>query len=505
MLSGTVLTTRAMAAVDRTAIAGGIPGIVLMEAAGRSVTRAIVDRFAPCAVLVLAGPGNNGGDGYVVARRLAAAGWPVRLAAFGDPARLSGDAALAAARWSGPIHPFDQAPALPGEIVVDALFGAGLDRPLEPGLAATLERATAGRRHIVAVDVPSGACGSTGAVSPGTPRAAVTVTFCRAKPGHLLLPARGFMGEIVCADIGIPDAAVAAHDAGLRVNTPAEWRARLPERSAAAHKYSFGHALIIGGGATATGACSMAALAAARIGAGLVTVAAPAEALGTYAGHGASLMTRPLDAPADLDRLLADSRFNAVLFGPAAGLGQRTEALLARLLACGRKLVLDADALTALGRMRPAADGYGPRLPATTVLTPHDGEFARLSAVTGDRLTRARAAAEALGCTVLLKGADTVIAAPDGRARLNPLAPGNLATAGTGDVLAGMIVGLLAQGVEPFDAAAAAAWLHGRAAQACPTPMLATDLLQQLPLALEAARAGRAWDDADSSWGGALA
>lgn len=484
MTSGSVLTTRAMAAVDRATIAGGIPGIVLMEAAGRAVTRAIVEHFSPCRVLVLVGPGNNGGDGYVVARRLVAAGWPVEVAASGDPARLGGDAALAAARWSGPIHRLEQAPALSGDLVVDALFGAGLDRPLAPDLAATLERCIAGRRHIVAIDVPSGVDGNTGSVSPGTVAADLTVTFCRPKPGHLLQPAARMTGAMICADIDIPDAVVAAHDVGLRVNNPAEWRARLPERRPAAHKYAFGHALIIGGGATQTGACSMAALAAARIGAGLVTVAAPTEALASYAAREASLMTRSLDAPADLDRLL-DGGFDAILFGPAAGLGRRAEALLERLLASGRRLVLDADALTVLGRMDSRR---AQRLATDTVLTPHDGEFARLSSARGDRLARAREAAAALGCTMLLKGADTVIARPDGRARLNTGAPGNLATAGSGDVLAGMIVGLLAQGLEAFDAAAAAAWLHGSAASGCPTPMLATDLLSQIPVALRALR-----------------
>jgi NAD(P)H-hydrate epimerase len=484
MLAGTVLSTRAMAAVDRAAIASGIPGIVLMEAAGQAVARAIVDRFAPCRVLVLAGPGNNGGDGYVVARRLAAAGWPVNLAALGDPGRLRGDAALAAARWGGAVHPLDRAPELPGDLVVDALFGAGLDRPLEPALAALIERTIEGRRHVVAVDVASGIDGSTGAVSPGTARADLTVTFCCPKPGHLLEPARSLSGEIVCADIGIPTAAVAAHDEGTRVNTPVEWRSLLPRRPPQAHKYTFGHALVIGGDATRTGAAAMAAVAAARIGAGLVTVAAPGEALAIHAGHARSLMTRPLDSPADLDLLLADRRFNAILIGPAAGLGQRTELLLERLLRAGRLLVLDADALTVLGTMRQR--GAWPALPVDCVVTPHDGEFARLSDASGDRLTRARAAAGSLGCTMLLKGADTVIAAADGRTRINAGAPGNLATAGSGDVLAGMILGLLAQGLAPLDAASAAAWLHARAAEACPTPMLATDLVDRLPAALEA-------------------
>ena len=240
----TVLTTRAMAAVDRAAILAGVPGIDLMENAGKAVVRAIVERFPPCRVLVLAGPGNNGGDGYVIARRLQAAGWPVRVAALGDPTRLRGDAARAAARWSGSVAALDEAAGLAGELLVAAVLGAGLDRPLTDVLAAALERIVAGRRHVVAVDVPTGVDGSTGAVSPGTPRADLTVTFCCLKPGHLLEPGRSMAGEIICADIGIPAAAVEAHDEGLRVNVPAEWRGRLPRRRPSAHKYSFGLSLI---------------------------------------------------------------------------------------------------------------------------------------------------------------------------------------------------------------------------------------------------------------------
>lgn len=482
--SRTILTTRAMAAVDQAAIASGVPGAELMEKAGAAVVRAIVERFPPSRVLVLVGPGNNGGDGYVIARRLQAMGWPVRVAALGDPARLRGDAAAAAQRWTGPIRDLTAAVELSAEIVVDAIFGAGLDRPLTADVAATLERIVAGRRHVVAVDVPTGVDGSTGAVSPGTPRADLTVTFCCLKPGHLLEPGRSMAGDIVCADIGIPASAVEAHDEGLRVNLPAEWQQRLPSRCPSAHKYTFGHALVLGGGAARTGAAGMAALAAARVGAGLVTIAAPSAALASYATICRSLMTRAVDRPDDLDGLLADERVNAVLLGPAAGLGRRTELLLQRLLQTSRPAVLDADALTVLG----AASRSGARssLHARCIVTPHDGEFRRISDAKGDRLSRARQAARELGCTVLLKGADTVIAAADGRARINPTAPGNLATAGSGDVLAGMITGFLAQGLEPFDAASAAAWLHAETARSCSTPMLAVDLLPHLARTLEA-------------------
>jgi NAD(P)H-hydrate epimerase len=392
------------------------------------------------------------------------------------------------------VHEVRAASSLPGELVVDALFGAGLDRPLSTDLAALIDQIVAGRRHVVAVDVPSGIDGSTGDVSAGTAAAGLTVTFCCLKPAHLLQPARSLMGEIICADIGIPAAIVAAHDEGLRVNSPAEWLSWLPSRRVTTHKYSFGHALVLGGGVARTGASGMAALAAARIGAGLVTVAAPRDALSDYAAHGQSLMTRSLDRPNDLRRLLEDDRFNAVLLGPAAGLGRRTCLLLARLLDARRPTVLDADALSLLVDVSSMQSGRS--IPhEKCVLTPHDGEFKRICDAEGDRLRRARAAAQMYQCTVLLKGADTVIAAADGRARINPTAPGNLATAGTGDVLAGMVTGLLAQGLDPFDAASAAAWLHAEAARHCPTPMLAVDLLPFLPDALrdaEAAASGSA-------------
>ncbi|MEZ5859759.1 MAG: NAD(P)H-hydrate dehydratase [Geminicoccaceae bacterium] len=479
MLCGTVLSTQAMAQVDRAAIAAGISGARLMENAGAGVVRAITGRLSPGRVLLLCGPGNNGGDGYVIARRLAAAGWPVRVAALGDPARLKGDAALAAARWNGPIGRLTEPAAGSFDILVDALFGAGLDRPLDPALGARLHELAAGRPQVVAVDVPSGVDGTTGTVSPDTLPADLTVTFACLKPAHLLEPARSFMGEIRCVDIGIPEAAVAAHDTGLRVNGPAEWGAMLPRWAAQEHKYSHGHVLVLGGGATSTGAASMAAIAAARVGADLVTVAAPREALPIYASHAPTLLTRPMENVADLGRLLEDRRFTAMLVGPAFGLGRHSLAVVERVLDARLPCVLDADALTALGDSHLSIDER--KLPASTVLTPHDGEFARLFRFTGDRLDRARRAAACAGCIVLLKGADTVIATPDGGARINAQAPAKLATAGTGDVLAGLVVGLMAQGMPAYDAAAAAAWLHARAAERCATPMLATDLAGWIP------------------------
>jgi NAD(P)H-hydrate epimerase len=474
-----------MAEADARTIALGTPGIVLMERAGRAIVRAITARFPPTPTLVLCGPGNNGGDGWVVARRLEALGWPVRVTSLVDPARLKGDAAAAFARRAGP-----WSAELPGELddrwlVVDALFGAGLDRPLEGTARAWVERLARHGGPIVAVDVPSGVDGASGVVLGAAAPARLTVTFCRPKPGHLLLPGRELAGELVVADIGIPDSVVAEVDEGLRRNDPSWWAALLPRRDARAHKYRFGHAVVVGGPAHATGATRLAARAALRVGAGLVSVAAHPEALPIYAAALTTVMTKPCADADALDRLLADPRLNAWLIGPGAGVGEATRVAAQQLARSGRPLVLDADALTSFASERSALLDV---LHGGCVLTPHDGEYARLFAHAGDRLARARAAAAESRAVVLLKGADTVVAAPDGRAAILADAPPALATAGTGDVLAGTILGLLAQGLPAFEAAAAGAWLHARAGALAGPGLIAEDLPDRLPAALAEAR-----------------
>lgn len=480
-----LLGPRRMAEADARTIALGTPGIVLMERAGRAIVRAITARFPPSPTLVLCGPGNNGGDGWVVARRLEALGWPVRVASLVDPVRLKGDAATAFARRAGP-----WSTELPAELddrwlVVDALFGAGFDRPLDGTARAWVERIARLGGPVVAVDVPSGLDGASGAVLGAAAPARLTVTFCRPKPGHLLLPGRALVGELVVADIGIPDAVVAAIDEGLRRNEPSWWGPLLPLRDASAHKYRFGHAVVVGGPAHATGATRLAARAALRAGAGLVSVAARPDALPIYAAALTTVMTKPCADADGLDRLLADPRFNAWLIGPAAGIGEATRSAVLRLARAGRPLVLDADALTTFADDRSA---LLEALHGGCVLTPHDGEYARLFAHEGDRLARARAAAAESRAVVLLKGADTVVAAPDGRAAILAAAPPALATAGTGDVLAGLILGLLAQGVPAFEAAAAGAWLHARAGELAGPGLIAEDLPERIPAALAAAR-----------------
>lgn len=481
---GVLLPPAAMAAVDRAAVGGGLPGPWLMERAGRAVTRAITARFAPRRVLVCCGPGNNGGDGYVAARQLARAGWPVRVASLVEPTALTGDAAWAAAAWAGPIEALAPGGLAGAELVVDALFGAGLARPLA-GAAKAVVAAMAGVPAVVAVDVPSGVDGATGAVLGDAPVARLTVTFCRLKPGHLLLPGRLRCGETVLADIGIPDAAVAAHDRGLRANGPGLWRGLLPRRGPDSHKYRFGHALVVGGPARATGAARLAAGAALRAGAGLASVACAPDALPIYAGALTAVMTKPLADDGALAALVADPRFTGLLLGPGAGVGAATRTAAATLLAARRGTVLDADALTSFAD-EPAL--LFRQLHPQAVLTPHDGELARLLDARGDRLSRAAALSRAAGAVVVLKGGDTTVAAPDGRAAIQPEAPPDLATAGTGDVLAGIVTGLLAQGVPAFEAAAAAVWLHARAGAACGPGLIAEDLADGLPAALAAAR-----------------
>jgi NAD(P)H-hydrate epimerase len=459
-------TCAEMAAIDNAAAAAGVPGLRLMEHAGAAVARHLGARFRKANVAVLCGPGNNGGDGFVAARHLFDAGWKVRVGLLGARDALRGDAAKMAAICPVEIETIAPDMLEHAALVVDALFGAGLSRPLD-GVALALVRALGHRKTpIVAVDVPSGVSGDTGEVLGGAAQAALTVTFHRRKPGHLLLPGRARCGELVVADIGIPEGT--GPKIATFANGPALWEAALPRPARDGHKYDRGHALIAGG-AELTGAARLASEAALRAGAGLVTLAAPAQALPVYRTTlPAAVMARDL---ASFGELLADKRRNAVLLGPGNGADQICRARIEAARGSGRACVLDADALTVLAP-------FDTRLSAAFVLTPHDGEFARLfpDLASGDRLTRARAAAARSGAVVLLKGADTVVAHSDGRASIAGNAPPWLATAGSGDALAGIVVGLLAQGMSAFDAASAAVWLHGHAAETLGPGLIADDL-----------------------------
>jgi ADP-dependent NAD(P)H-hydrate dehydratase / NAD(P)H-hydrate epimerase len=495
-----ILSVEEMYSCDAATIKGGTKGAVLMENAGRATAEAIERRFAPGTVAVLCGPGNNGGDGFVIARHLAKLGWTVRLGLVGKPGKLKGDAALMAKRWKRKPVPVTPEILDGANLVVDALFGVGLGRALDGPVRETVEAIESLGLPCVGVDIPSGVDGQTGEVLGAAPRCALTVTFCRRKPGHLLLPGRTYCGEVEVADIGITSETVAAQRPDTVENRPNCWLDDYPWPRITGHKYSRGHAVVVGGPVATSGAARMAARAALRIGAGLVTVACPGDALPVYAAQQTAVMNQLVDSAEQLAEMLDDPRKNATLIGPGCGLGDQTWAMTLELLAVERPCVLDADSLTVF---KSEPDQLFRAINSPCVLTPHEGEFARLFDPAGGRLERTRRAAVQAGAVVLLKGGDTVIAAPDGRAAINTNAPAELATAGAGDVLAGLVLGLLAQGMPAFEAACAAAWIHGEAASLIGPGLIAEDLTESLPRVLfglrEAARHGvnapAEWDD----------
>ena len=484
-----LLTPTEMARADRAAIAAGTTGPVLMERAGRAVADAVSRRARPGqAILVLCGPGNNGGDGFVAARLLRERGFGVTLALSGDREALKGDALAMAQAWTGEVMPISSAAPERAAVVVDALFGAGLDRPLAGDVAAVVQRVNASAAAVIAVDVPSGLSGETGRANGAVTRADETVTFFRLKPGHLLYPGRGLCGVVTLADIGIT-AEVAFGKGALEARTfrnePPLWRAEWPHHAVDTHKYKRGAVLVLAGGLAGVGAPRLGARAALRIGAGLVTIACRPEALAAHAARGPdALIQRAAASAADIETLLAEKRLGAVLAGPALGLDETAREAVLAAQRSHVPAVFDADALTLLAaettsvpigsRIRPSG--------AACVLTPHEGEFERLFASSADvmaapsRLERARRASAATGAVVVLKGPDSVIAEPGGRAAINMTGSPALATAGSGDVLAGLIAGLLAQGMPAFQAACAAVWLHGKAAEQFGRGLIADDL-----------------------------
>jgi ADP-dependent NAD(P)H-hydrate dehydratase / NAD(P)H-hydrate epimerase len=479
-----LLTAEEMGRADRLAIDGGVPGLTLMENAGRAVAEEASRRFPDARrVAVLCGPGNNGGDGFVAARHLLDKGYAVRLGFDGDPARLPADAAAMAKLWTGGVEPLGADFLDQADVVIDALFGAGLARPIEGALAALIEAVNASGLPVIAVDVPSGIDGTTGAVRGIAIRAIATVTFFRLKPGHLLLPGRAHCGETCVAEIGIPDSVLATIKSQTFANEPPLWLAQYPWPKPESHKYARGHAVVLSGPAFSTGAARLGATGALRIGAGLVTIASPRDAVAVNAAQLTAIMVREAGDAGALAAMLADERKNAVLIGPGVGVGERTKAMVLAALASNASVVLDADAITSFAAEPETLFAAIKSRAASVVLTPHDGEFARLFGrmEEGSKLDHARAAVARSGAVVLLKGSDTVVAAPDGRASVNATSSPWLATAGTGDVLAGFALGLLAQHMEAFAAASAAVWMHGRAAQLFGPGLISEDLPEMLP------------------------
>ncbi|MGL5165398.1 MAG: NAD(P)H-hydrate dehydratase [Afipia sp.] len=483
-----VLTVSEMTRADQIAIASGISGFALMREAGKAVAEVAEAMAERGPILVVAGRGNNGGDGFVAAAELAARGRDVSVILLCDRTTLKGDAALASAEWKGPVLPCDPAAIGKPNLIIDALFGAGLNRPVKGDPHAMIEAMNASGVPILSVDLPSGINGDTGAVMGVAVHASATVTFFRRKPGHLLLPGRVHCGEVEVADIGIESDVLDEIAPKTFENVPELWADWFPSPQIDGHKYARGHAVVASGDLTATGAARLSARAALRAGAGLVTVASPRDALAVNAAALTAVMVRETDTPHQFADLLSDKRLNACVIGPGAGVGERTRGLVRAALSARRSLVLDADALTSFADdPKELFDAIKKRADPQVVLTPHTGEFGRLFNSLADidphqlKLEQARLAANASGAVVLLKGADTVIAAPDGRAAITANAPPWLATAGSGDVLAGIIGGMLAQGAPAFEAACIGAWMHGEAAQEFGPGLIAEDLPDALP------------------------
>ncbi|MGQ7791950.1 NAD(P)H-hydrate dehydratase [Faunimonas sp. B44] len=484
-----LLTPEEMNAADRLAAAALGGSYPLMQSAGRAVAERALELVGADAagILVLAGPGNNGGDGFVAAELLRRSGCRVRLALLGPADRLSGDAARAATDYGGATETLTATTDLSGDLIVDALFGAGLARPLDGVAAETVERVNASGAKVLAVDLPSGIHGATGAICGTAVRADATVTFFRLKPGHLLLPGRLHCGATSVRQIGIDPSVLAEVRPTLFHDVPALWRGRLPVPRADAHKYRRGHCVVVSGGASHTGAARLAARGALRAGAGLVTVASPPDALLVNAAQLTAIMVRPVADAAALGDLLGDRRLNAVAIGPGAGVSEATAESVLACLRSEAAVTLDADAITAFAdRPGELFEAIG-RRPGPVVMTPHDGEFARLFpdlTQAPGKAEKTRQAAARAGATIILKGPDTVVASPDGRAAITDNGPPWLATAGSGDVLTGIAAGLLAQGMDAFEAAAAAVWMHGEAARLFGPGLIAEDLPERLPAVL---------------------
>lgn len=448
------MTVAQMAKADRDTIEAGTPGFDLMRVAGRAVAKFILAEYEVPNILVLCGPGNNGGDGFVIAEILRKARRSVLCACLVEPEKLKGDALKAYNNWRGETVSFEAVDASTASLVVDAVFGTGFKGDLKAAVSDVFGQV---RCLVVAVDIPSGVNGDTGAVDAHTLRADCTLTFHRKKLGHVLYPGAGYCGQVHEVDIGI----TADFESDALENHPDLWLKTFPRKGLGGHKYDNGLVQVYGA-PKLTGATRLASEACARIGAGLVAVVAPK---GTEDVYRAALAPHILV----YDQEDQPERVAVRLYGPG-GLGVKPD------YKSDVPTVLDADALNDL----PAG------LSENYVITPHEGEFVKaFPDIVGTKLDKARIAAMQIGAVIVLKGADTVIVHPDGRAVINAHASAVLATAGSGDVLAGMIAGLLAQGMPAFEASCASVWMHGEAALRFGPGLVASDLIDLIPEVLQ--------------------
>lgn len=487
-----LLTAAQSAAIDKNAIESGTSSEAMMEEAGLAAAELITDYIgtpleAGGPIIVLCGPGNNGGDGFVLARHLDEWGYPVHVRCLVPAKDLKGDAALSAAKWGGKVSDISTDGFEASAAIIDCLFGTGLNKPIDVDLETVIEAMNGAGAFVLAVDMPSGLSADTGQATGSCVHADATITFNTKKPGQVIAPGRFLCGgneNIHCVKLKVPGKALALEDVETFENNPALWGAKYRFCGPQSHKYNRGHMVVLGGREPTLGASRLASLAGLRAGAGLVTLAAPAETYPIQAAALMDVMVRRFDSAFGFMGILADKRIMSVLIGPGAGLGEKTVELVREVGTKNKALVLDADALTSLvGRL----DLIKQIKSDDVVLTPHEGEFARLFPTVkfeDDRISAVRTAAEQAQATIVLKGVSTVVAAPDGRVSIASNAPSWLSVGGTGDVLSGIVCGLIAQGMPAFEAASAAVWIHGEAGMKAGRGMIASDMLHGISRSL---------------------
>ncbi len=484
-----LLTADEMSRAEQLAAEAGVASLTLMENAGRGVAEEVVRRFPRGSrVAVLCGPGNNGGDGFVCARYLRERGYQVRLALHGKQDELPRDTKEMARRWDEAIEPMSLQSLEGAQLIVDAIYGAGLRDNVDGVPAQMIEEVTARNLSVVSVDVPTGIDATRGTVHGLAFKSASTVTFFRRKTGHVLLPGRLYCGDVRAIDIGIPSSVLGDIAPRTFSNDPDFWLRYFPKMKVDTHKYDRGHSIVVSGPMESTGAARLAARAALRVGSGLVTVATSKAAFYINAAQLTAIMVSPYDGAGGLSELLSDRRVTSVLIGPGAGNDAEVRDLVLSVLGSEASVVLDADGLTAFSETPSELFEQIKARPTAVVMTPHEGEFKRLFPELDNedsKLERARRAAEISGAVVILKGADTVVAAPDSLATVSENGVPLLATAGSGDVLAGLVAGLLGQGMAAFDAAAAAVWMHAELALAFGPGLIADDMPELIPGVLQ--------------------
>ena len=473
--SCTVLTTKETRAIEQQTVSSGTSFYTLMQTAGAAVYKEITKHFLPHVTVVLCGPGNNGGDGYVVANLLEQAGWAVKVATKSFSTHMSDFAIEHRNNYKGEVVDLNAAALQNCDLVVDGLFGTGLTRSLSDDYATIVEMINESSIDCVAIDIPSGINTDTGEIMGTAIKAHTTVTFSYRKPGHLLMPGKAYTGKLICKPIGLAN--LKENDIHLTVNRPSLWYEQLPAPRLTDHKYNRGH-LLVRGGEEMTGAARLAAASARRVGAGMVTLACAPSVRQIYALSAPGLITTTLDKENSFKTRLLEKPKSAALLGPGNGVTKETRMAVLDTLDTKTPCVLDSDALTVFQKDPQTLFDH---ITGPCILTPHAGEFKRLFDLSGDKVTQARKAAQISGAVVLFKGPDTVIAHPDGLVVVQDNAPPTLATAGTGDVLAGLISGLMAQGLSPFTAACIATWIHGEAASAFGLGLIAEDLIEAIP------------------------